>query len=368
MQLKSHVRFAFAAKGIFLISIAALSCAHIASGSDVLFLEAQRRYEEVQLQHSKFMEVNGVRLQYLEWDAEGGMPLIWLHGYGSTAFEIAEFAPELNSMGYHVYAITYRGHGHSRVSDYEFSVYTIADDIAEFMRLREIPCATIGGWSLGGVVASAFFSSYEHRANALALVDGGAIWAQLLSEAYAVMQEKNDGAETQQPAPVSDPVKKVFDSRLDGARWVADAYFSDYVRPFDDVLLAYAYSFLVKNEAERWELHYDHAQIMGSWADLDDPVGSHRLKLLPRSHRSVLPEVIYRNLDIPMLLIDPTGDDEKLFSRSPEYRRLAQQHSRWIEYVEYPDTPHAAHLNRPDWFLRDMKSLLGRTDKESCDY
>jgi len=35
-------------------------------------------------------------------------------------------------------------------------------------------------------------------------------------------------------------------------------------------------------------------------------------------------------------------------------------HPELIKVVEYPDTPHAAHPMRPDWFVRDMSELLHR--------
>jgi hypothetical protein len=199
---------------------------------------------------------------------------------------------------------------------------------------------------------------------AIALVDGGAVWPQLLTEAYATLRQEAEL--TMQESLDSDPRQLTFETRESGVEWVMANYLAGFVRPMDSALAAYAYSFLLPDGSGKWKLHYNHEKLMGSWADLDDLAGAHRLKLLPRSHRSILPEVIYRHLDVPVLLIDPTGDDEALFSRTPWYIQLRDQHSEWIEYVEYADTPHAAHLNRPEWFLRDMNRLLQRTDGSNC--
>ncbi|EED31478.1 hypothetical protein NOR53_2685 [gamma proteobacterium NOR5-3] len=58
-----------------------------------------------------------------------------------------------------------------------------------------------------------------------------------------------------------------------------------------------------------------------------------------------------------MLVINPTGDD---FDPSDDFEALRRMHPELIEVVEYPNTPHAAHPMRKDWFLRDMGNLLER--------
>ena len=346
-------------------------CVNAPSADDIVIdsdrmAEAAELYEQIEARHSRSLDMKDFSLEYLEWGDKNGIPLVWLHGYTSSSFELAEAGPVLASMGYHVYALTYRGHGRSQVEDYDFSIYTIADDVADFMQQLGIDRAVIGGWSLGGHISSAFYASYPTRVSAIVLVDGGAMWPRLITEAYAAEQQGHDFATAE--VVISDPHQIVFETREKGVEWVLASYFSNYVRPLDAAMTAYAHSYLLPGSSGEWGLHYDHAQLMGSWADLDDLAGSHRLKLLPRSFQTILPEVIYRNLDVPVLLIDPTGDDDNvLFRRSSYYRGLAEQHPRWIEYVEYSDTPHAAHLNRPEWFLRDMKRLMARIDRVKAD-
>jgi len=60
-----------------------------------------------------------------------------------------------------------------------------------------------------------------------------------------------------------------------------------------------------------------------------------------------------------MLIIDPTGDK---FSPTEDFEKLRTMHPELINVVEYPDTPHAAHPMRPDWFVRDLTELLQRLE------
>lgn len=103
--------------------------------------------------------------------------------------------------------------------------------------------------------------------------------------------------------------------------------------------------------------HYDDEKLWGKGMATIDPAQSHNLPLLPQSWRRIHPLITYRNLSVPMLIIDPTGD---AFSPTEEFEKLRAMHPDLITVVEYPDTPHAAHPMRADWFVRDMSNILHR--------
>src|SRR5688572_8792753 len=81
--------------------------------------------------HGRFVSVNGIRMHYFEWGDAKGVPLVWAHGSGSRAYEIRALAPRLVQAGYRVLAVDVRGHGPTRVKDYDFGIYHIADDPVE---------------------------------------------------------------------------------------------------------------------------------------------------------------------------------------------------------------------------------------------
>ena len=46
--------------------------------------EAYTQYLAMDKKLSHFIDVNGIRMHYLEWGDKEGTPLIWAHGYSSS--------------------------------------------------------------------------------------------------------------------------------------------------------------------------------------------------------------------------------------------------------------------------------------------
>ena len=97
----------------------------------------------------KSIEVNGVRLHYLQ---EGsGQPVVLVHGNGESheLFEVE--TAQLTAAGYEVYAPDSRGHGGSDpVSEYHYA--DMADDIYEFIRALGLEKPFYYGHSDGGII------------------------------------------------------------------------------------------------------------------------------------------------------------------------------------------------------------------------
>src|SRR5262245_20990765 len=70
------------------------------------------RSSSAQASQDRFVTVNGLRIHYLDWGAEGKQPLILLHGIGRIAHTFDHLAPHF-SRNYHVIAVDMRGHGDS---------------------------------------------------------------------------------------------------------------------------------------------------------------------------------------------------------------------------------------------------------------
>ncbi len=323
-----------------------------------LFESSLRQYEAIDREHGHFADVNGIRMHYLEWGDARGVPLVWSHGSTSTGFELAQVGQGLADLGYHVFAITYRGHGQTQVTSYEFSLAHIADDIAALLDQKGHACAVIGGLSLGGGVATTFYENYPQRATALVLEDGGA----------EIVQNRMERTFAN--------VKSFMDA-LPPTDWAVTDRFAAYraaALPYLPLLQAKPelastfHSFVRQDAAGAWRFHADTARLLGNGAASVDPARGHELSLLAQSWRRVHPVITYRNLKVPMLIIDPTGDDAGPFgSFSPEYARLQAMHPQLIRHVEYPETFHAAHPQRPEWFLRDMGELLARIRASGSD-
>jgi pimeloyl-ACP methyl ester carboxylesterase len=278
--------------------------------------DAYTQYLALDKRLSHFIEVNGIRMHYLEWGDKNGTPLIWAHGYSSSAFEMGNVGQKLADAGYHVYAITYRGHGQTKVTDYNFSLSHIADDIVAMMDQLNIDKAVIGGLSLGGGVTTTFYENYPERALALVLEDGGADPVQARTEKMYEQMKEMMANMPEQETPV-------FEDRFAGYKYISSFYIAGWGGTLPEGTAPLFHSWIVENEDGTFRLHHDGVKLFGEGNPAGiDPAQSHQLPLLHQSWRRIHPPL--------------------------------------IRVVEYADTPHAAHPMRPDWFVRDMTSLLQR--------
>jgi lipase len=108
----------------------------------------------IQEPQSHYVNVNGLRLHYLDWGGDGP-PILILHATGFLARIYRPIAEALRAIG-HVYAYDQRGHGDSERPTIEnISWYHTADDLEGFliaMRLRNIRAF---GHSAGGTAIAA---------------------------------------------------------------------------------------------------------------------------------------------------------------------------------------------------------------------
>ena len=123
--------------------------------------------------NDRFVDVNGLRIHYLEWGSADKPPLIMLHGIGRIAHTFDHIAPHFATR-YHVMAVDMRGHGDSSwdpkgaylVEDYVKDI----EGLAQQLRLRNI---VIWGNSTGGRVAQVFAGLHPDLVSAVISEDVG---------------------------------------------------------------------------------------------------------------------------------------------------------------------------------------------------
>ncbi|MBL8265834.1 alpha/beta fold hydrolase, partial [Steroidobacter sp.] len=203
------------------------------------------------------------------------------------------------------------------------------------------------------------------RAIAVALEDGGADPVQERAERFYEVIAPSLAQYVQQ----SQPADWRNADRFQAFRGLVQSFLGDGAgNALADSSLVIFQSWLRRDADGRWGPHYDNQRLLGGGEDAWNPGAGYRLPLLHQSWRRVHPIITYRKLHVPMLIIDPTGDDTPPgASFSPQYERLRASHPALIEHVKYPDTGHVAHPQRPDWFVRDMSSLLQRVRKAGSD-
>ena len=126
------------------------------------------------------MIANGMRLHYLDHDADGrpvhhgtdGRPVVlFLHGGGLTAHTWDEVCPLL-SDDFRCLAIDLRGHGDSEwspVLDYGLDAHLA--DVEAFLDVLGITGCALVGQSLGGMIAMRYAAKHPALVSALVVVD-----------------------------------------------------------------------------------------------------------------------------------------------------------------------------------------------------
>lgn len=98
---------------------------------------------------SGFVEVNGLRLHYLDWGGDGP-PILILHATGFLGRVYRPIAEALRSIG-HVYSYDQRGHGDSEVPPVEaISWDETANDLEGFLAAMGFKGVRAAGHSAGG--------------------------------------------------------------------------------------------------------------------------------------------------------------------------------------------------------------------------
>jgi pimeloyl-ACP methyl ester carboxylesterase len=115
-----------------------------------------------------FIGVDGIQLAYT--DTGLGQPVVLLHGY---PFNRTLWDEQVNALSNSNRLITpdLRGLGESGSSPGAATMNRMAQDVAALLDHLEISRAVIGGLSMGGYVALAFYKQFPSRVRAMSLAD-----------------------------------------------------------------------------------------------------------------------------------------------------------------------------------------------------
>jgi pimeloyl-ACP methyl ester carboxylesterase len=317
----------------------------------VVTLRAQ--YEK---DHGRFATVNGIRMHYLEWGDPRGIPLVWAPGSASTGYELRLVAPRLAKAGYRVLAVDYRGHGQTRVADYNFSIHHIADDLVALLDQLKIPSAVFGGASKGGFIAAAVYDQYPNRVRGLLMADGGTWSNQWMFDRYGTEEYMRQVARNEGPPDFTGGSEFEVFSRLAGRQLPATG----------DVPPESLIETLVRispTGVGQWAFLPGFNQMMGSIQSyIAGATKPSTMPLLQWSQHAMIPLAVFRNLAVPMMILDPQEPNDEL-PVTDQNEALATLHPDLIVHRVYARTGHAVVRHRPDWFVRDATELLALVTK-----
>ena len=99
---------------------------------------------------SRFIEVSGVSLHYLEWETDGP-PVVIVHGNSHAGGVFAPLGERL-SDAFHLYAIDMRGHGLSDkpYDPRDYTMPALVGDLLVVLDTYLLDTVLYAGYSLGG--------------------------------------------------------------------------------------------------------------------------------------------------------------------------------------------------------------------------
>jgi pimeloyl-ACP methyl ester carboxylesterase len=319
------------------------------------YKKAKAEFVAFEKGHGHFIQTKNTRMHYLTWGNASGTPFIWAHGSFSNAYEVLPIANSLVKAGYFVIAIDYYGHGQTPISQHEVSLHHIADDIAELMDQRKIKTAVVGGWSRGGAVATAFYDAYPSRVLGVVLEDGGSVamntFYHLLgadSLANRVNQIYYQEVVDTTYATELEAYRAMYDTSVDGSQ-------------FDNL------AWIQKVEGGKWGIGHGLFKLFNMQTKeqfLDNIRKVTAVPLFAESMAILEPKIVYRNLHVPMLILDPIGkDDIQPFEQ--QNAELQKKHPQLIYHRVYENTGHNIHFERKKEFVEDLAKFRIKVKKHN---
>lgn len=122
---------------------------------------------------SQSLDVNGLRVHYLDWDSPGASPIVCVHGYTSSAQAFNALARRFSSR-YRFVAPDVRGHGESAWST--SGAYQYGDQVADLAAIVDklgLSQFSLIGTSMGGIIAMAYAGAHPDRLVRLVINDIG---------------------------------------------------------------------------------------------------------------------------------------------------------------------------------------------------
>ncbi len=133
---------------------------------------------------SDFVNVNGIRLHYLDWGGSGPV-LLFLAGKGSNAHLFDQFAPRFTDK-FHTLALTRRGHGESDYPEIGYDIDTLTEDIRLFLDCQHIDQAILVQHTNEGIELPHFATLYPERVRKIVFLEPA--WDRNSPEFKAMME------------------------------------------------------------------------------------------------------------------------------------------------------------------------------------
>lgn len=247
-------------------------------------------------------------------DVGSGQAVVLLHGY---PFNRSMWREQLETLkaNYRVITPDLRGLGESSVTAEPATMDEMAEDVAALLDELQINHVTLGGLSMGGYVAFAFYSRFPSRVHALILAD---------------TRPQSDTEEARRNR--LSQAQKIL---KDGMQSIADDFLKKVLTP--------------ATISQKPEI-VERVREMIIETNPQGAASALRGMALRRDHMALLSEI-----DVPALII--VGSEDKLTTPHDAelmHREIRNSH---LEIIE--DASHLSNLEQPERFNRAIKDFLG---------
>ena len=177
----------------------------------------------------RFLEVNGLRIHYVDWGGEGKQPFVMIHGLDRVARTFDHVATQFTAR-YRVLAIDMRGHGDSGWDPQ--GRYLVEDHVGDLegivaqLKLRDL---VLWGNSTGGRVVQVFAGKHPELVSRVISEDVGPERPRQIADGYAkrVEQERAGWGSTEE---LLAQLRKA-NPRIDNRSASSDRLKSSWLRP-----------------------------------------------------------------------------------------------------------------------------------------
>lgn len=277
------------------------------------------QYNKAAPSQSRYVEVRGLRLHYLDYGSAGHTTMLCVHGAAAHAHWYDYVAPGFSS-DHHVLSLDLRGHGNSAWSTtVDYSHEDFAADIDEVAKNLDLRNFVLVGHSMGGMACLTYAATYPGRLNKLIIVDAR---PRLADEQVAKLRDYSS-QETKKYATIDDLLKRY---RLQPAGTTAGP----------DVIRHVAGKGATQTDDGNWQHKFDR-----------------RLHI---SREVVDGYQYWRKIKIPALLVTgaiSTRIDAQIFA---EMKQCCPQ----IEMSPVANSDHHVTLDNPDGFVAAVRPFLAK--------
>lgn len=115
---------------------------------------------------------SGLKVRAIERGSAQAPPVVFLHGWGCSAYIFRDNLPAISAAGFRAIAVDLKGHGLSDKprDKKEYSIESLVDHIREILDALDIHRARLVGHSMGGALIYHFAARYPERVETLGLL------------------------------------------------------------------------------------------------------------------------------------------------------------------------------------------------------